>query len=225
MESSYFRFLNEQLYNQRSSELDLSSLKMEEYHKGFAKQARLWNMNPLQLIYKLLNSIFSGKVVELADIGAGEGLLASTLHYYKTKNKSITGLLKGKPTFKGKIHSFDLYPVNDMVKQANASHVPLADKSVHCAIFCLSLMGTDYYLFLIEANRIVKLNGFIMIAEVQSRLVESKSKFTDACKSLGWSLVKQIDEDYFCLFLFQKIKLDSKSTRFPPLLPCLYKKR
>ena len=46
------------------------------------------------------------------------------------------------------VHSFDLHPVNDRVTVCDIAHVPLTDQSVHVAVFCLSLMGTDYMTFL-----------------------------------------------------------------------------
>ena len=34
--------------------------------------------------------------------------------------------------------------------------LPLADRSVHVAVFCLSLMGTNVADFIAEANRVLK---------------------------------------------------------------------
>ena len=232
MESSFFRFLNEQLYSTSSKNIELSTSQMEAYHKGFSAQCKLWDKDPLFIIYKWINSLFKGKSVKIVDIGAGEGILSSTLHHYKCLLNSVENAKKVKhfpikPTFKAKVNAYDLYPVNKFVETANAAKIPLPDDCCHCAVFCLSLMGTDYSDFLKESNRLVKINGFIIIAEVQSRLVDCKPKFVKACcVAFGWKLLKQVDESHFCVFLFQKVKADAFIDKpFPKLLPCLYKKR
>eukprot|EP00835_Amoeboradix_gromovi_P002753 NODE_162_length_16547_cov_0.334326.p7 type:complete len:230 gc:universal NODE_162_length_16547_cov_0.334326:11507-12196(+) len=229
MESSFFRFINEQLYSSSSLNVDLSTAKMELYHKGFASQCKLWEKDPLFIIYQLLNSLFKAKVVSIVDFGAGEGILSSTLYHYKclvTKvdHKTDGKYFKIKPNFKARISAFDLYPINDFVQAGNSLNLPLPSRSCHAAVFCLSLMGTDYSSFLVEANRILKQNGFVLIAEVQSRLVGCKLEFVKSCNGLGWKLVKQLDESHFCVFIFQKC-MKEKDYLFPELRPCLYKKR
>lgn len=47
--------------------------------------------------------------------------------------------------------------------------LPLEDASLDAAVFCLSLMGTDYGAFLQEAARALRPGGWLWIAEVQSR--------------------------------------------------------
>ena len=229
MESSFFRFVNEQLYSTNSTDIELSTSKMELYHQGYAAQCKLWKEDPLFIIYKWLNKLFKGKQVVIVDIGAGEGILSKTLYHYgrlitELKCENSGKHFPIKPQFSAKIHAFDLYPINEFVQQSNAACLPLVNNCSHASVFCLSLMGTDYSKFLLEANRIVKMNGFIIIGEVQSRLVECKPAFIKACCALGWNLVKQLDESHFCIFLFQK-KFTGKDIGFPKLLPCLYKKR
>lgn len=73
-----------------------------------------------------------------------------------------------------RVHSFDLVAANERVTACNmtevragsaaqaaaatltSGQVPLADGSLDVAVFCLSLMGTDYVDFLAEAYRVLK---------------------------------------------------------------------
>jgi len=56
-----------------------------------------------------------------------------------------------------KVRSFDLVKVNDLVEVCDMANVPLDDDSVDVAIFCLSLMGTNFLAFVREACRYTKL--------------------------------------------------------------------
>lgn len=47
------------------------------------------------------------------------------------------------------------------------SEVPLADGSVDVAVFCLSLMGTDYGAGLGEAHRVLAPGGTLWVAEAR----------------------------------------------------------
>ena len=65
--------------------------------------------------------------------------------------------------------SYDAGKLSDHVIQCDIAAVPLPAKSIDCAVFCLSLMGTNFPDFLIEANRVLKPNGKLFVAEVVSR--------------------------------------------------------
>jgi hypothetical protein len=55
------------------------------------------------------------------------------------------------------VHSFDLIKVNEFVQVCDMANVPLTNNSVDVAIFCLSLMGTNFLSFVKEACRYTKL--------------------------------------------------------------------
>ena len=55
------------------------------------------------------------------------------------------------------MHSFDLVKVNEFVEVCDMSNVPLQDESIDIAVFCLSLMGTNFLTFIQEAWRCTKL--------------------------------------------------------------------
>lgn len=62
-----------------------------------------------------------------------------------------------------KVFSFDLVSRNPLVTACDMAHVPLKDGSVHLAIFCLSLMGTNLADFLREAHRVLVAGGLIKV--------------------------------------------------------------
>lgn len=75
------------------------------------------------------------KTSVFADFGCGEARLSASVPH--------------------KVHSFDLVAANENVTACDMAQVPLDNKSVNVAIFCLSLMGTNVNDFLIEANRVL----------------------------------------------------------------------
>ena len=75
------------------------------------------------------------KTSVFADFGCGEARLSASVPH--------------------KVHSFDLVAANENVTACDMAQVPLDNRSVNVAIFCLSLMGTNVNDFLIEANRVL----------------------------------------------------------------------
>ncbi|XP_029821608.1 ribosomal RNA-processing protein 8 [Manacus vitellinus] len=71
------------------------------------------------------------------------------------------------------------------------AEVPLADESVDVAVFCLALMGTNLQEILGEANRVLKLGGTLMVAEVASRF-EDIHTFLKAMAQLGFRTVSKV---------------------------------
>lgn len=149
---SQFRWINERLYSQPGSssfEMFKSEPSMfHSYHEGFREQVARWPVNPLDILINKVKAMPPTAVV--ADLGCGEARLSESVAQ--------------------RVHSFDLVAANDRVVACDISHVPLADSSVDCVVFCLALMGTDYTKFLAEAARICKPGGQLMIAEVRSRV-------------------------------------------------------
>lgn len=111
--------------------------------------------------------------------------------------------------------------------------VPLKDKSVDIVVFCLSLMGTNFPSFLLEANRVLRPGGTVFVAEVLSRFTDV-NMFSEKYmpKYCGFKVAKlQKLKDFFYVMVYKKER-DSKylskeaSEEFSEQLkPCLYKKR
>ena len=92
---------------------------------------------------------------DIADFGCGEGKLELEI-------KSAG--------HQGDVHSFDVGKCADHIIQTDCADVPLDDESVDVGVFCLSLMGTNWTDFLVEANRVLKPHGKLFVAEVLSIL-------------------------------------------------------
>ena len=218
LEDAKFRLLNEKLYKSSSDEaykyFQSNSDDFITYHKGFSSQAKKWPSNPNNLILKTL-LLPKYKSMCIADIGCGEATLA--------KNLIPLGY---------NIKSFDLVSLNDYVTVADMKKLPLNNNSIDLAVYCLSLMNINFIPFITEANRIIKKDGKILVAEISSRIVDM-NKFLDIFEKYGFKLIKQRNvHDYFDMFTFKKIKdckitqhdLELKDT-YDILKPCLYKKR
>uniref|UniRef100_A0A1E1XH29 Ribosomal RNA-processing protein 8 n=1 Tax=Amblyomma aureolatum TaxID=187763 RepID=A0A1E1XH29_9ACAR len=208
--AAQFRMLNEELYTTASDEavqsFESDPKSFQVYHEGFEQQVAKWPVNPVDVLIDALRSMPKSTVI--ADLGCGEAKIAREL----TKNK---------------VHSFDLIALNEHVTVCDMSKVPLPNQSVDVAVFCLSLMGTNLNMFVLEANRILKKGGILKIAEVKSRFPSTQG-FAKTMKKFGFEL-EHVDESnkMFVLFDFKKVRSTTQHPHLPTLklMPCLYKKR
>lgn len=221
LSSTKFRMLNEMLYTSNSKEaLDYFNDNKDDfiiYHKGFSSQSSKWPKNPNEIIIKeLLKKKYKHK--SIIDLGCGEAKISEAL-------------LKNNPNTD--IRSYDLIAINDRVTVCDIRNLPISKSSIDVCIFCLSLMGTNYIEFLIEANRVLKTNGYLFIAEIESRIRGDRTLFEKAIESIGFSIRKVKDIDgYFNMYVFRKVndfmskKKDVVMRKYSNVLsPCLYKKR
>jgi ribosomal RNA-processing protein 8 len=116
------------------------------------------------------------------------------------------------------------------------------------AIFCLSLMGTNVKDFLLEARRVLKRGGVLLIAEVKSRFEEDSAAvaearggrrrsnatvgggvrgFVAALETLGFDLqAQQLGNRMFAVFRFKLAKREPQPDSFRwSFRACTYKKR
>lgn len=185
--SSRFRHLNETLYTTPSSkalELFTSSPELfDEYHAGFSRQVEeSWPSNPVDGYVQAIRARGAvsppkkgGKPEKSAsqnrslprrpnggctitDLGCGDAQLASSLRPSMQKLNL-------------KLLSYDLHAPNSLVTKADISNLPVGDGSVDIAIFCLSLMGTNWVSFVEEAWRVLRSDGKgeCWVSEVKSR--------------------------------------------------------
>eukprot|EP00158_Paraphelidium_tribonemae_P002399 Partr_v1_DN25333_c0_g1_i1_m21528 putative ribosomal RNA processing 8, methyltransferase, homolog (yeast) len=214
-----FRFLNEMLYTTTSSDA-FSTFQQEphlfrEYHDGFREQVSKWPVNPLDRVFSYIKKYaYTKRSLVVADMGCGEAMLALKLKE-EVGDKVMT-------------HSFDLVAHNDRITATNIRSVPLPDKSVDIVVFCLSLMGVDYEGFLEEANRILKVRGHLLIAEVTSRIRDTE-EFCTCLTKLGFT-VRKTDSSNRMFVMVHLIKhqdcsRESSGNLMVPLKACVYKKR
>lgn len=221
---SRFRELNEDLYTSTSinayEKFSSQPELYEQYHEGFRHQVEGWPINPVNVIVKWLASSYSGRENEcvVADFGCGDAALAKKL---------LAVQQDGKCPFK--VHSFDLVACCDLVTACDMSSVPLQNKSVDVAVFCLSLMGINLADFIREAHRVLKPNGVLKIAEVRSRF-ESKSDeledFIDVLDKLGFTCARKDRSNKMFVMLELKLngKRPDKNLEYAAR-PCIYKRR
>ncbi|KAF7089806.1 hypothetical protein CFC21_092684 [Triticum aestivum] len=178
---------------------------------GYQEQMSHWPEQPVNVIIKWLKS--HNKSWTVADFGCGNAAVAKNV--------------------KNKVFSIDLVSDDPSVIACDMAHTPLEPSSVDVAIFCLSLMGTNFPSYLQEANRVLKPSGWLLIAEVRSRLDPNTGgadpdKFSEAISQLGFSLVSKDEKNkMFVLFYFRKKERSkvAKNIEWPQLKPCLYKRR
>ncbi|XP_043672952.1 ribosomal RNA-processing protein 8 [Vespula pensylvanica] len=210
LKASRFRYLNETLYNNTSIQ---SKKYFKEdpdsfiaYHDGYKQQVAQWPLNPLDVIIASIKNMPNDYII--ADFGCGEAMLATSIQQ--------------------KTHSFDLISVNERVQACDMSHTPLLRNSVHIVVFCLSLMGTNLGDYILEANRVLKKDGILKIAEIESRF-EHIENFIKLLNDYGFvNTWKDLSQNLFYFLDFKKVKdITTNRNKLPTitLKSCLYKKR
>ncbi|RYR06091.1 hypothetical protein Ahy_B06g085889 isoform A [Arachis hypogaea] len=243
LSGGHFRMINEKLYTCTGKEA-LNYFQEEPslfalYHAGYKMQMSNWPQQPVNVIIDWLKKKTPSLVV--ADFGCGDALIAKSVE--------------------NKVYSLDLVSNDpniiacDMSNAIIVAHMlqfkrywsglrgsafcgccqtPLDDSSIDVAVFCLSLMGTNYQSYIKEANRVLKPGGWLLIAEVKSRFDPNTGganpeKFTNAISELGFKSVKKdFSNKMFILFYFtkkDKQNFKRKEIEWPLLKPCLYKRR
>lgn len=209
-----FRWLNEALYTRDGSGawalLSGEPAMFAEYHEGFRKQTAAWPRQPLDECIAWLRRCPTTWAV--ADFGCGDARLAAAAP-------------------QATVHSFDLVAAAPGVVACDMCAVPLPDGAVQAAVFCLSLMGTDYGLALAEAHRVLAPRGALWIAEVRSRFEGAQGgvdAFVRALAALGFTL-RSRDESDTMFAVLRLVKADApgsaKPPRWPALKACEYKRR
>ncbi|KAL5991210.1 hypothetical protein ACLOJK_012116 [Asimina triloba] len=177
----------------------------------YQEQMSHWPEQPINIITKWLRD--HSPAFTVADFGCGDARLSRSV--------------------KNKVFSIDLVASDPSVIACDMSSTPLDSSSVDVAIFCLSLMGVNYSSYLQEASRVLKPCGWLLIAEVRSRLDPNNGgadpdEFIKAVQGLGFtSITKDFSNKMFVLFYFKKKEGQNriKSIEWPQLKPCLYKRR
>ncbi|KAK7364988.1 hypothetical protein VNO80_13738 [Phaseolus coccineus] len=216
LSGGHFRMINEKLYTCTGKEaLDYFQEEpalFNMYHAGYQSQMSNWPEQPVNVIIKWLKKQSPSFVI--ADFGCGDAVIAKSM--------------------KNKVFSLDLVSNDPNVIACDMANTPLVSKSVNVAVFCLSLMGTNYQSYIEESNRVLKPGGWLLIAEVKSRFDPNTGgadpeKFSNAISELGFNSVKKdFSNKMFILFYFTKKEKqisNGKEIEWPSLKPCLYKRR
>ena len=182
--SARFRHLNQTLYTSSSSDalalFDSSPDLFDEYHAGFSQQVKdSWPQNPVEQFVR--DIMDRGKIQHNSSIDP-RGAVILPLPRRKTGRCTIVDLGCGDaPLARGcqskvkalnlKFHNFDLHASNGFVTKADIANLSLRDGEADVAVFCLSLMGTNWTSFVEEAWRALRGDGKgeVWVAEVKSR--------------------------------------------------------
>ncbi|XP_059061207.1 ribosomal RNA-processing protein 8 [Achroia grisella] len=210
LKAAQFRYLNEKLYTSSGTEakqlFQSDPEAFQTYHQGYQLQVKKWPVNPLDIIVKRISQM--PKIYTIADMGCGEAALSRRVPH--------------------SVRSFDLVAAAPAVEVCDMAHTPLLTGSTDVAVYCLALMGTDLTRYLLEANRVLKMGGHLLIAEVESRF-DNVEDFTSEVQRLGFQL-KKLDNSHKVFFFMEFTKIREppvKKSKLPTmsLKPCLYKRR
>ncbi|OII77494.1 hypothetical protein cand_016540 [Cryptosporidium andersoni] len=210
LQGSRFRIINEYFYKNTSEDVYNKCIRdpqmFQAYHEGYELQKQNWPIDPLNEVIKYINNNPNIKII--GDFGCGTGIIGSI--YNNRLNEGY------------KVFSFDLARSKNSnldIIVCNIKNVPLKNCQLDMALYCLSLMGIDWPLFLAEAYRVLKINGILLIVEVTSR-IPNIQKFIYNIELLNFKLMMKPENlsSFFTMFVFKKNKskilLKSKSMKF-----------
>ncbi|XP_046978504.1 ribosomal RNA-processing protein 8 [Vanessa cardui] len=210
LKAAKFRFLNEKLYTTTGSEaqklFEEDPTAFQTYHEGYQQQMKKWPVKPLDVIIKRIQKM--PKSYKIADMGCGEAELSRRVAQ--------------------SVRSFDLVARAPGVEACDVTRTPLCAAQLDAAVYCLALMGTELTRYLLEANRVLRVGGHLLIAEVESRF-DNVDDFVRDVQRLGFSL-KKLDKTHKVFFFMEFTKIRDppvKKSKLPilKLKPCIYKKR
>ena len=232
LNGSTFRLLNEELYNSPNSfvaQMLRDKKTFEDYHAGYRVQMAQWPVAPTQIIVDALLKDKRGRFLQnkekhipgcivkkgfvMADMGCGDAAIAKAL-------KDKEGVA---------VHSYDLCANNELVTACDMAHVPLSSAQADVVVFCLSLMATDYFNYILEAHRLLKAGKLLKIVEVRSRLPRPE-QFAELVEGVGfkcdwWGVVTNYFVAYDFVKLDQQIEVHPVHLPSDVLHPCVYKRR
>jgi len=224
LKAKYFRWVNERLYSisgrqglrlfagdsdrklsrreRKNKGLQSSTLSkrthgspsalFQGYLEGYAAQVSTWPVNPVDEALGFFRRFPSSWTI--ADFGAGDGRFS-----LETTQK--------------RVYNVDLYARDGLnVTICSMAQTPFKTETFDAVVMCLSLMGTDYPLFLREAWRVLKKEGILWMAEVRSRFESSDGKhivlkkFKQCMRRIGFRVTyEDRPSKMFFVMVFQKI--------------------
>ena len=172
--------------------LQKDSSEWVHYHEEYRKAREDWAVTP----YKEMIKFYAKRDgLVIGDFGCGEGFLHKELSRKHT------------------VHSFDHVAMEKFVTECDFSKTPLDEESLDVTIFCLSMMGSNIDEYLLEAHRVLRLDGKINIIEATSRFKDIE-QFKLQLQDFGFDNVVSKDMWKFTHIVAEKsdrvIKKDAK---------------
>jgi hypothetical protein len=145
------------------------------YHTLYRDARESWPVVPFKEEMRWLSER-EGLVV--GDFGCGEALLAQAI------------------ADRHQVHSFDHVALHDGVVACDIASVPLDDGVLDVAIFCLSLMGSNFTDYIREAHRCLRLDARLHIWEAASYFDDLEG-FCAGLGRLGFDVLRRTTEGGF----------------------------
>jgi hypothetical protein len=166
------------------------------YHTMYRQLRESWPVVPFKEEIRWLSEPErEGWVV--GDFGCGEAMIAA----------AVSG--------RHQVHSFDHVAVNGSVVACDIAHVPLENGTLDVAIFCLSLMGSNFADYLKEGHRCLRLDGWVHIWEPASYF-ENVEKFCAQLARLGFDVMTPHTEGAFvCIYAVRNAKKPAANVVLP----------
>ena len=155
----------------------------EQYHTHYREAREKWIIVPVE---EMVSWCMKREGYVIGDFGCGEAILSEAVRERHT------------------VHSFDHIGINDEVIECDISKTPLDDESLDVAVFCLSLMGSNYTEYIREAHRTLKIDGQIHIWEATSRF-NDVNRFCDSIERLGFRAFEPVERAQFTHIQAQKL--------------------
>jgi hypothetical protein len=155
--------------------LEVNPEEWGHYHTEYRELRKSWPIIPFEEEIRWLEKR-EGLVV--GDFGCGEAQIAARV------------------SERHKVHSFDHVAINPSVVACDVAGVPLDNEVLDVAIFCLSLMGSNFTDYLREARRCLRLDGRLHIWEPISYF-DDIEKFCDGLSRLGFDVMSPRKEGQF----------------------------
>lgn len=145
------------------------------YHTLYRQLRETWPVVPYK---EEITWLLAREGYVVGDFGCGEAMIAT------------------EAGIKHTIHSFDHVAIDKRVIACDITRVPLEDQTLDVAIFCLSLMGTNFTDYIREAHRCLVIDGHLHIWEAASYFDDVK-KFAAALARLGFDVTAPAIEGAF----------------------------
>ncbi len=167
-----FTRINNRWYQSSSQKtharLEANAEEWAHYHTLYREARQSWDVVPFEEEIRWLEK---REPLVVGDFGCGEAILAQRVGA------------------KHDVRSFDHVAVNASVVACDLAAVPLDDGVLEVAIFCLSLMGTNFTDYIREAHRCLRLDGRLHIWEAASYF-DDVEEFCDGLARLGFEVVE-----------------------------------
>lgn len=104
------------------------------------------------------------------------------------------------------IFNYDLFPLNSSIKKADNSSIPVQNNFFNYTVYSLSMMKQKLNSIMKESNRILKMNGEMIIAELTSRICND---FFKDLKFYGFRKKEVLlENEFFLIVVFEKVSDD-----------------